>query len=444
MGADLVGWELNEQGREDEESSMGLPVFVPMESARRAQWVAAIPETVANLIARGFHVMVQAGAGEHAGFDDAGYADAGATLVGATEGWSRGHIILKTLPLGPNTELGRHEVFALRQGATVIGLDDPASDPDLVLELARRRATMIALNRMPESRGLARDETQTAQATAAGTRAALLAAYHLSRFIARTTAHGAGVISARVVILGGDADGLAALRTLGCLGAFVEVLDHRPGLRGAVEAASGAFAELPQPAVTLLNGGDRPFERPATKDPRKKVIRGYLGDCDAVVITALMPATEHHPLVGLADFGYMRRGTVVVDMVAGTGLGCEISLPGKVSSHDGITVVGCDAVEPHLLRHASSCYARRVESFLNHISDGRSVMLDDNDAVVRAVLLMRGGIAFGSKSPGHRKPGNKEAGPPKRPPPPPTAADKTNPILKVVADSSEFWTKRRS
>ncbi len=57
-----------------------MKVAVPKETTTGERRVALVPETVGRLVKAGFQVIVDAGAGERAGFPDAAYGEAGATV----------------------------------------------------------------------------------------------------------------------------------------------------------------------------------------------------------------------------------------------------------------------------------------------------------------------------------------------------------------------------
>ena len=57
-----------------------MRVAVPREAAAGEGRVALVPETVGRLVADGFEVVVERGAGAAAGYPDESYAEAGATL----------------------------------------------------------------------------------------------------------------------------------------------------------------------------------------------------------------------------------------------------------------------------------------------------------------------------------------------------------------------------
>ena len=92
--------------------------------------VAATPTTVPKLIALGYDVVVEAGAGAGSSFSDAAFAQAGATIVDGATAWAS-PIVLKVDAPTPD------EIARLADGATLIGLLAPALRPELRAALAR-------------------------------------------------------------------------------------------------------------------------------------------------------------------------------------------------------------------------------------------------------------------------------------------------------------------
>jgi NAD(P) transhydrogenase subunit alpha len=60
--------------------------------------VAATPESTKKLIALGFGLTVERGAGIASGIDDAAYEAAGASLAGAAEVWGASDVVIKVRP----------------------------------------------------------------------------------------------------------------------------------------------------------------------------------------------------------------------------------------------------------------------------------------------------------------------------------------------------------
>src|SRR4051812_46174928 len=123
----------------DRRGSATLRIGVPRESRARETRVAATPATVAKLVALGYDVVVEAGAGELSSFPDDAYAGAGATIGRPDDAWQADVVLRVNAP----TEA---EIRRLRDGATLIGLLSPALNPDLVDALATRPITALAMD----------------------------------------------------------------------------------------------------------------------------------------------------------------------------------------------------------------------------------------------------------------------------------------------------------
>ena len=130
----------------------GLTIGIPRETATGEKRVAVVPEVVGKLIKLGFKVAVESGAGDGANFSDDSYRAAGAEIiVGAVTLWSGSDIIFKVR--GPSAE----EVGLISEGSTLVSFIWPAQNPELLQQLAARKATVLAMDSVPRiSPGTAR------------------------------------------------------------------------------------------------------------------------------------------------------------------------------------------------------------------------------------------------------------------------------------------------
>src|SRR5881394_1536663 len=120
---------------------MSQLIGVPRETAAGEKRVATVPEAVEKLVKLGFSVAVQSGAGDAANFADDTYRAAGAQVVPtAMDIWSKSDIVFKVR--APSAD----EVRQLRDGATVIGFIWPAQNPELMQQLAAKKATVLAID----------------------------------------------------------------------------------------------------------------------------------------------------------------------------------------------------------------------------------------------------------------------------------------------------------
>src|SRR6478752_8091990 len=123
---------------------MSQLIGVPRETAAGEKRVATVPEVVEKLAKLGFRVAVESGAGDAANFSDDAYRAAGAEIIaGAAKLWAFSDIVFKVR--GPSAE----EVGLLREGGTLVSFIWPAQNPELMQQLAARRATVLAMDSVP-------------------------------------------------------------------------------------------------------------------------------------------------------------------------------------------------------------------------------------------------------------------------------------------------------
>src|SRR5688572_22328174 len=104
-----------------------MRVGIPTESWPGETRVALIPAAVPGLIKAGLEVVVQAGAGQAAGFPDEAYRTQGAAVGTRAEAFSAEIVLqVRSAPGDPSL---------LRPGQVVIGFADPLGAPDGVARL---------------------------------------------------------------------------------------------------------------------------------------------------------------------------------------------------------------------------------------------------------------------------------------------------------------------
>ena len=116
-----------------------MNVGVARETTQGERRVALVPETVGKLIAAGFELVVEPGAGAAASFPDAAYTDAGATLG---DPWGADVVVKVRKP-------SADEVAKLRNGQLLIGFLDPLADREGVEALAGRGVVAFAMESIP-------------------------------------------------------------------------------------------------------------------------------------------------------------------------------------------------------------------------------------------------------------------------------------------------------
>src|SRR5579884_4065781 len=105
---------------------MTMIVAVPKETFPGETRVAITPAAVAVLVKSKLAVVVEAGAGEAAGFPDADYAAKGAKIAPRAEVFSTADILLQ---VRCSLTRGDKDFASLKTGALAIGFCDPLGNP---------------------------------------------------------------------------------------------------------------------------------------------------------------------------------------------------------------------------------------------------------------------------------------------------------------------------
>lgn len=194
--------------------------------------VAATPDTVAKLLALGYEVVVERGAGAESSFPDSQYKSAGATVADKKKTWSSEIVMKVNAPTDA-------EIATMEPGTTVIGVMAPGLRPELLAALAKRGLTAIALDAVPRISRAQSMDVLSSMANLGGYRAVIESAYEFGRlFTGQVTAAGK-VPPAKVLVLGGGVAGLAAVQTAKNMGAVVRLFDVRAAVKEQAQVRDG-------------------------------------------------------------------------------------------------------------------------------------------------------------------------------------------------------------
>jgi NAD(P) transhydrogenase subunit alpha len=89
----------------------------------------------------------------------------------------------------------------------------------------------------------------------------------------------------------------------------------------------------------------------------------------------------------------MKDGSVIVDLAAEQGGNCELTVPGKVVSTHGVTIIGYTDLPSRLATQASQLYATNLRHLMDDMcpkKDGQLVV-DMEDEVVRGATVIKAG-----------------------------------------------------
>jgi NAD(P) transhydrogenase subunit alpha len=354
-----------------------MRVGIPTERVEGERRVALVPETVGRL-GEGIDVIVEAGAGEEAAFDDEAYRDAGATIGSP---WDA-DVIAKVAP--PTAD----EVARLHDGQVLIGFLQPLTDREGIERLTRSGVHGFALESIPRITRAQPMDALSSQATVSGYKAALLAADRLPRFLPMLMTAAGTIPPAKVLVIGAGVAGLQAIATARRLGAVVSAFDVRPAVAEQVESLGATFLDLGVRGEETAGGYAQELtaeQQAAQQDALQERIAQF----DAVITTAAIPGRPAPKLVTADAVRGMRHGSVIVDLAAETGGNCELTEPGEEIERDGVTIVGLTNLPSTMPTHASQLLSRNIAAVLGLIVADGAVVLDWEDEIVAGACVTR-------------------------------------------------------
>ncbi len=360
---------------------------IPRETKSRETRVAATPTTVAKIVALGYEVVVEAGAGAASSFPDEAYAASGALIGTAEEAW-QADVVLRVNAPAPE------ELARLSDGATLISLLSPALDPGLVDALAQRPITALAMDAVPRISRAQSMDVLSSMANIAGYRAVIEAAHTFGRFFTGQVTAAGKVPPATVLVAGAGVAGLAAIGAASSLGAIVRATDVRPEVAEQVRSLGGEYVAVPAGEAEVSADG---YAREMGEDFNRRAAQMYAEqapEVDIIITTALIPGRPAPRLITEEMVASMRSGSVIVDMAAAQGGNVAGSVADQVVvSANGVSIIGYTDLPGRLPAQASQLYGQNVVSLLTLLTPGKDgrLVLDFDDVVQRAMTVVRAG-----------------------------------------------------
>ncbi|MBO9476514.1 alanine dehydrogenase [Shimia sp. R11_0] len=272
---------------------IGCPTEIKPQEFR----VGMTPDAVREAVAHGHEVIIQAGAGNGAGFQDEDYRAAGATLLGtAEEIFAAADMIVKV----KEPQAGERKM--LREGQLLFTYLHLAPDPEQTKDLMESGCTAIAYETVTDAHGGL--PLLAPMSEVAGRLAPQVGAWTLQKANGgRGVLMGGvpGVAPAKVVVIGGGVVGTHAAKIAAGMGADVTVLDRSLSrLKYLDDVFGGTFKN-----------------QYSTAGATAELVR----EADMVIGAVLIPGAAAPKLVSRAQLSEMKPGAALVDVAIDQG-GC--------------------------------------------------------------------------------------------------------------------------
>ena len=278
-------------------------IGVPRETKKDEYRVGMLPVGAHLLTADGHKVMLEKGAGQGSGYEDAEYVAAGAAIVDrAADLYAQAEMVMKV------KEPQAAEIQRLRRGQILFTYFHFAADRELTQGCLGSGITAVAYETLLDSAG--RLPLLTPMSEVAGKMAVQEGAKYLERPMqGRGILLGGvtGVAPGHVLVLGGGIVGANAARVAAGLGANVVVTDI------SLDRLRYLDDVMPDNVMMIYS------------DPH--AVRRHAALADLVIGAVLIPGNKAPMLLERKDLAHMKHGSVIVDVSIDQG-GCfETSRP---------------------------------------------------------------------------------------------------------------------
>lgn len=375
---------------------MSVTIAVHKESASGENRVAMVPKIAAKLAKLNVDVVIAKGAGKKSRIPDEAFAEPvqinsqGADLLAAD-------IVLAVNAPAPSN------IMKMKQGSILLSFVQAHQNPEVVKALNEAGVTCFAMELVPRITRAQSMDALSSQASAAGYKAALMAANSLDRFLPMLTTAAGTIRPAKVLVIGAGVAGLQAIATAKRLGAKVYAYDVRTAAKEQVESLGAEFLV----AEGITADADGGYARELSDEEKQKqqaMLEANMSDADAVITTAAVPGRPAPKIVSQAMVESMKDGSVLIDLGAAGGGNCVLTEPDKTVQHGEVTIMGPSNMPSLLAEHASEMYAQNLLNFLQLIvveDEGqdevkanertRSIHIDWDDDILAGAVLTHDG-----------------------------------------------------
>jgi NAD(P) transhydrogenase subunit alpha len=374
-------------------------IGVPKEIYPGERRVALSPMVIPLLTKAGCEVVIEAGAGEEAGYPDSHYVQKGARIIPERAAvFEAADIIVQVLCYGSNDITGKADLPLLRRDQVLIGFLRPLGSMEVIQEIANTGVTSFAVELVPRPTRAQSMDALSSMGTICGYKAVLIAADTLPRIFPMLTTAAGTITPARVLIIGAGVAGLQAIATARRLGAVASAYDLRPAAKEQVQSLGGRFIELPIEAKDAQDARGYGTAQDESFYARQRELLGrVVADSDVVITAAVVPGKQSPVLVTAEMVKGMAPGSVIFDLASERGGNCELTKTGQTVIDHGVRIIGRINLASGVPYHASQMYARNVTAFIVHLLKDGKLRTDRDDEIIRETLLTSGGEVFNDR-----------------------------------------------
>ena len=341
--------------------------------------VALLPENIKTLVKKKITVLIESDAGFSSCASNEEYVDAGAAIQTKEYILKESDLVLK---INPPADAD------IPAGKVLVAILNPLSNTDIVQKLAKAGVTSFSLDMVPRSSRAQAVDILSSMATIAGYKAVLVAASKLPNFFPMFMSASGTIKPSKVLIIGAGVAGLQALATARKLGAVVEVFDVRPAVKEEVMSLGGKFIEVGGATDDASAGGYAVEQTEEYKAKQAQLIHDHAVISNVVICTAQIPGRKAPLLIHKKTVDEMSPGSVIIDMAAGSGGNCELTVKDETIIYKQIRIIGNSNFPSRMPADASKMLGNNYINFLNlMITEEGNLNLDFEDDIIKSTCM---------------------------------------------------------
>lgn len=361
-----------------------MKIGILRETREREKRVAITPNIAKQLIASGFEVLVEEGAGKNSSFKNSEYREVQVAIEKRGVVFKDAQVLLKINPFD------EEDLKLVDKGHILISQLYHKSNPELIKAIADKGATAFSMDAMPRISRAQDMDVLSSQNNLAGYKAVILGAYEMTKIFPLMMTSAGTIAPAKVLIYGVGVAGLQAIATAKRLGAVVEATDIRSETKEQAESLGAKFLSVNNEGEESEGGYAKEASAEYTQR-QKEVVDKSLFQADLVITTASIPGRKAPVLITEEQVAQMKNGAVIIDLASSQGGNCEVSILNKIVFKNGVKVIGKSSAPRSVSTNASDLYAKNVYNFIMHLTENINFKWDLEDEITDETLIVQDG-----------------------------------------------------
>ncbi|MDO6602302.1 Re/Si-specific NAD(P)(+) transhydrogenase subunit alpha [Arenibacter palladensis] len=346
--------------------------------------VAITPNIAKQLIASGFELLAEEGAGEYSSFLDSDYKNVGVAVENRAVIFHEAEVLLKINPFD------EEDLKLVDEGQVLISKLYHKSNPELIKAIANKGVTAFSMDAIPRISRAQDMDVLSSQNNLAGYKAVILGAFEMTKIFPLMMTSAGTIAPSRVLIYGIGVAGLQAIATAKRLGAIVEATDIRSETKEQAESLGAKFISVDNTGEESEGG----YAKEASADYQKRqkeAVNKSLFQADLVITTANIPGRKAPILITEEQVMQMKNGAVIIDLAAAQGGNCEVSEINKTIVKNGVKVIGTSIDPRSVSTNASDLYAKNIYNYIIHLTEGTNFKWDLEEEITDETLIVQNG-----------------------------------------------------